>query len=83
VAPEHIAADYAETDEQLAGQYEVWISEADADKRDAFRDELQCPPDRILGVLDHLQHAWGGGEGYLGAAGISPANIDLLNMKLA
>ena len=83
VAPEHIAADYAETDEQLANQYQVWISEAEPDKRDAFRDELQCPPNRILGVLDHLQSRWGGVAAYLEAAGVEPANIGKLSSRLA
>ena len=83
VAPEHIAADYAETDEQLANQYQVWISEAEPDKRDAFRDELQCPPNRILGVLDHLQNRWGGVAAYLEAAGVEPANIGKLSSRLA
>jgi protein-tyrosine phosphatase len=83
VAHEDIAADYAETDRQLAQQYEVWIEEADPDKRDAFRDELRCPPDRILGVLDHLQQKWGGVESYLEASGMSPADIDRLSTKLA
>jgi len=53
VPAEHIAADYGETDRQLAKQYEVWVSEAEPEKRDAFREELRCPPERILGVLAH------------------------------
>ncbi len=60
VAPEDIAADYGETDLQLARQYEVWISEAPPEKRDLFRDELRCSPDRILRVLDHFERTWGG-----------------------
>jgi protein-tyrosine phosphatase len=76
VPREHIAADYGETDVQLARQYEIWINEAEPDKRDAFRNELRCPPERILGVLDHLDTRWGGAEGYLEAAGMLPINID-------
>ncbi len=83
VPPEHIAADYGESDRQLAGQYEVWISEAEADKRDAFREELRCPPERILGVLDHIDQKWGGVQGYLETAGVTPANIDRLSARLA
>ena len=82
VPPEHIAADYAETDEQLANQYQEWISKADPEKRDTFREELYCPPERILGVLDYLEQKWGGVEGYLEASGMSPANIDLVSAKL-
>ncbi len=83
VSPEHIAADYSETDVQLAKQYEIWISEAAPDRRDRFRDELRCPPERILGVLDHLDRQWGGVAGYLEGAGVSPAEIDLIAGKLA
>ena len=83
VPRDHIAADYAETDQQLAKQYEVWISEAPPDKRDAFRDELRCPPERILGVLDHLHQKWGGVDGYLQASGMTSAEIDRLGTKLA
>ena len=82
VAPDDIAADYAATDEQLAKQYEVWIAEAPPEKREAFREELQCPPDRILGVLAYIDQKWGGVEGYLEASGVIPANIDRLSAKL-
>jgi protein-tyrosine phosphatase len=83
VAPDDIAADYAATDEQLAKQYEIWIGEAPPEKREAFRDELQCPRDRILGVLDYLDQRWGGVEAYLEASGVTAANLDRLTSKLA
>lgn len=82
VSPDQIAADYAETDLQLARQYEIWMDEAPVEKRDAFRDELRCPPDRILGVLDHLQRRWGGVASYLEATGMSPAAIERVGSKL-
>jgi protein-tyrosine phosphatase len=82
VPRDDIAADYAGTDVQLASQYERWISEAAPERRDAFRDELRCPPERILGVLDHLQARWGGVEGYLETAGVQTANIERLVAKL-
>ncbi|HEX2647636.1 MAG TPA: tyrosine-protein phosphatase, partial [Candidatus Dormibacteraeota bacterium] len=78
-----IAADYAATDVQLARQYEIWIDEAPPEKRDAFREELRCPPERILGVLDHLHAKWGGVEGYLDACGVTAEHIDRLQSKLA
>jgi protein-tyrosine phosphatase len=82
VSRDDIAADYAETDIQLARQYEVWIGEAPLEKRDAFREELRCPADRILGVLDHLERKWGGVAGYLEASGMAPEPIDRLTSKL-
>ena len=82
VALDDIAADYGQTDLQLAPQYERWIAEAPAEKRDAFRDELRCPPERILGVLDHIERRWGGVAGYLEAAGMAPSTIDRVAAKL-
>ncbi|TMD35333.1 MAG: tyrosine-protein phosphatase [Chloroflexi bacterium] len=60
VPREHIAADFGATDVQLAGQYEKWINEAAPEKRVDMREELRCPPERILGVLDYLHQKWGG-----------------------
>lgn len=83
VAPDDIAADFGATDVQLAEQYEKWISQAAPEKQAAMRDELRCPPERILGVLDFLDTKWGGAAGYLGASGVSTADIDRLTAKLA
>jgi protein-tyrosine phosphatase len=77
-----IAADYGETDVQLGTQYEVWIAEAPPEKRAAFRAELMCPPERILGVLDHLNRTWGGVAGYLEDAGMAADAIDRVAGKL-
>jgi protein-tyrosine phosphatase len=82
VSPEHIAADYGETDVQLAKQYEIWINEAEPDRRESFRNELRCPPERILGVLDHLDSRWGGVAGYLEASGMTAADIELAGKRL-
>ena len=82
VAPDDIAADYELTDLQLAKQYEVWISEAPPEKRDLFRDELRCPPDRILRVLDHFNQKWGGVAAYLEAEGLSAADLERLRLRL-
>ena len=82
VADADIAADYGETDLQLARQYAAWIEEAPPERREAYRSELRCPPGRILGVLDHLRRGWGGVAGYLEAAGATPATIDALSARL-
>ena len=82
VPPDQIAADFGETDVQLAAQYEKWISLAPAEKVDELRDELRCPPERILGVLDFLQTRWGGVAGYLESAGVPAAEIDQLTTRL-
>jgi protein-tyrosine phosphatase len=83
VEDEAIGDDFAETDAQLAAKYEEWLAAAAPERREEMRDELQCPPDRILGVLAHLRKGWGGVENYLQAAGMSPANLDRLSNRLA
>jgi protein-tyrosine phosphatase len=82
VPHDEIAADFSETDRQLANAYAKWISEAPEDKRDEMRDELRCPPERILRVLDYLETKWGGTAAYLEAAGMAPVAIDRLSKKL-
>jgi protein-tyrosine phosphatase len=77
-----IAADYAETDVHLATRYEEWLATAPPERLDALRDELRCPPEWILGALDHLDQRWGGVEAYLLAGGVSPAQVDRLKEKL-
>jgi protein-tyrosine phosphatase len=78
-----IAADYAETDAQMATRYAEWLAAATPEELDAMRDDLQCPPERILGVLEHLDRRWGGVEGYLRTAGMAAADITRLRSKLA
>ena len=77
-----IAADYAETDVHLADRYAEWLATTPPERLDAMRDELRCPPEWILGALDHLDHRWGGVEPYLLAGGVEPTEIDRLKEKL-
>lgn len=83
VACEEIAADFGETDVQLAAQYERWIDRTAPERQEEMRDELRCPPERILGVLDFVDATWGGVAGYLEASGVSADNIDRLSERLA
>jgi protein-tyrosine phosphatase len=83
VTKEAIAADFGETDAQLATRYEQWIADAAPERRKSMRLELRCPPEWILGVLDHLEQKWGGVEGYLVGSGMSPTIIDRVSAKLA
>lgn len=77
-----IGADYAETDLHLADRYAEWLAAAAPERVEAMRDELRCPPEWILGALDHLDQRWGGVEPYLLAGGVPPAVIDGLKAKL-
>ncbi len=77
-----IAADYSETDSQMATRYEEWLAAAAPDQLQDMRDDLRCPPERIAGVMEHLDRGWGGVEGYLEAAGMSTNDISGLRSKL-
>ncbi len=78
-----IAADYAETDLQMATRYEEWLAAAAPEQLQDMRDDLRCPPERIIGVLEHLDKRWGGVEGYLEGAGLPATDISALRSKLA
>jgi protein-tyrosine phosphatase len=79
---ESIAADYAETDSQMATRYEEWLAAAPPEQLEVMREDLRCPPERILAVLERLDQNWGGVEGYLAAAGMPAAEISTLRSKL-
>jgi protein-tyrosine phosphatase len=84
VPDDAIAADFAETDAQLAIRYQEWLAAAAPERRSEMGEELSCPPARILGVLEHLKQRWGGVRGYMeSAVGLGPATIDELRAKLA
>ena len=83
VESEAIGADYAETDVQLATRYEEWLAKAAPDRIETMRNELRCPPEWMLGTLDHVDQKWGGVESYLEAAGLDPSDIDRLHTKLS
>jgi protein-tyrosine phosphatase len=77
-----IASDYAETDSQMATRYEEWLAAATPEQLSDMRDDLRCPPERIVGLLERLDERWGGVEGYLDAAGLPSADISRLRAKL-
>jgi protein-tyrosine phosphatase len=77
-----IATDYAETDVQMATRYEEWLAAASPEQLEEMRDDLRCPPERIVGVLEQLDKRWGGVEGYMEAAGMPAGDISALRSKL-
>jgi protein-tyrosine phosphatase len=82
VGVEAIAADYAETDAQMATRYEEWLAAAPPDQLAEMREDLRCPPERIVAVLERLDQKWGGVEGYLSTAGVPATEIATLRAKL-
>ncbi len=83
VIPEAIGTDYAETDIRLAGRYREWLAAAPPDEQESMRNELRCPPEWLLGALDHIHSRWGGVEAYLRAAGVPSADVTRMQEKLA
>jgi protein-tyrosine phosphatase len=83
VEVDSIAADYAETDVQMSSRYEEWLAATSPDKLEEMRDDLRCPPERMISLLDYLEQKWGGAEAYLEAAGLSSTAITRLRSKLA
>lgn len=77
-----IAADYAQTDDQMASRYAEWLAAAPPDRVDAMRDELRCPPEWMLGALGHVKDSWGGVEEYLAAGGVEASDVARLKVKL-
>jgi protein-tyrosine phosphatase len=77
-----IGADYAQTDVQLAGRYQEWLASAPPERVESMRDELRCPPEWMLGALDHMDRKWGGVEPYLAAAGVGESDVAHLKSKL-
>jgi protein-tyrosine phosphatase len=77
-----IAADYAETDSQMATRYEEWLAAASPEQLEEMRQDLRCPPQRIVAVIEGLDEKWGGVEGYLEAAGVPSTEIATLRAKL-
>ncbi|MGZ6078617.1 MAG: tyrosine-protein phosphatase, partial [Myxococcaceae bacterium] len=83
VPHDSIGEDFSESEVMLADQFEVWVAAAAPERREGLREDLSCPPARILAALDHLRTGWGGVSGYLEAAGVSTRDLDLLTTKLA
>jgi protein-tyrosine phosphatase len=77
-----IARDYAETDSQMATRYEEWLAAAPPEQLEEMRQDLRCPPERIVAVMERLDEKWGGVEGYLTTTGVSQADISQLRWKL-
>jgi protein-tyrosine phosphatase len=72
-----IVADYALTEARLEPSNMVWLEEQ---SRIAGRP-LEKPewmfarPETMAGLLDYLDHAYGGAAGYLAAAGVTQAQM--------
>lgn len=83
VPAEAIAADYAESEENLAELLEKWVAEAPDEQERSRRVALSSTPyDAMLGVLRHLEERHGGVRGFLRRAGLDDATIDRAAARL-
>jgi protein-tyrosine phosphatase len=79
-----IAADYALTAELLRPRDTEWLEHGPGDRaeREALLARFAPTAEVMLEVLDGLDRRYGGVEGYLAAAGVSPADLARLRERL-
>jgi protein-tyrosine phosphatase len=84
VPAETIAADYALTAELLRPRDQEWLEHGPGERaeREALAARFAPTAEVMLEVLDGLDRRYGGIEGYLAAAGVSPADLDRLRDRL-
>jgi protein-tyrosine phosphatase len=83
VDPREIAADYAHSEVNWAPYVRTWIDEADdEDERNRRLFLATVPAATMLAVLERLDADYGGVGGYLRAAGLPEADLELARRKL-
>ena len=85
VPAETIAADYAMTAELLRPREQAWLAAVPPEERaerEAMLARYAPRAEVMLEVLAGLEERYGGVEGYLLAAGVSPADLDRLRERL-
>jgi protein-tyrosine phosphatase len=78
-----IAADYAESERNLAERTQEWIDDAE-DEADRERREriARTPPEAMVGVLEELERRYGSVRAYLGGAGVEPGALERATARL-
>ena len=84
VPAETIAADYALTAELLRPRDQEWLEHGPGERadREAVAARFAPTAEVMLEVLDGLERRYGGVEGYLAAASVSPADLGRLCDRL-
>jgi protein tyrosine/serine phosphatase len=83
VPEQEIAADYAQSEENLAELLEKWVAEAPDEEERARRVALSSTPyESMLGVLRALDERHGGVRGFLLDAGLSEETLDRAAARL-
>jgi protein tyrosine/serine phosphatase len=84
VSIDDIAADYALSEANLNAGPRTWIESAPDETVRRQREFMQqTPPDAMVRTLEQLEQRWGGVREYLQAAGLSSAELDRLEARLA
>jgi protein-tyrosine phosphatase len=83
VSDEHIAEDYALSEERLKPRHDRWLAEAEDEvERERLRRMLGTPAESMLGVLRELERRYGSVEGYLNAGGLSEEDLARVRRRL-
>jgi len=83
VDPEHIAADYALSEERLRPRHEGWYAQAETEAElERLRRISQTPAESMAGVFAELGRRYGSVEGFLRSAGVSDEELALVHARL-
>jgi protein-tyrosine phosphatase len=78
-----VAADYGESERNLASQFEPWIAEAEDEAERARRRRVAVTPARAMeDVLAEVERRYGDVAAYLRAGGASDADVDAARRRL-
>jgi len=83
VSDEHIADDYAISEERLKPRHDRWLAEAETEaERARLRRILVTPAESMLAVLRELERRYGSIDGYLKAGGLSDEDLARVRARL-
>lgn len=83
VSADHIAADYALSERNLAPLTESWVAEAADERERLLRRRLAASPrEAILGVLERIERAYGDARRYLLAGGAGEQELERARDRL-
>lgn len=80
---EHIATDYALSEERLRPRHEAWLAEAESDaERERLERIAQTPAASMVGVFEELERRYGSVEGYLRSGGLTEEELARARARL-
>ncbi len=83
VGIDHIAADYALSEERLRPRQEEWLAQAETEaERERLRRGAETPAESMVGGFAELERRYGGATQYLRDAGASDKDLTLASARL-